>query len=197
MVLDSLGLAGIRPAESSRAEVLRATAGKRRLGKARHATIQIAVGFLELQQRGAREAPLYPHSRAGRFLKTVLATSESRKVTLKRDHIFWRAQLSNAWREQEHDGETYEFPCPHPAARMKPLRGQASEGRANAKGIPCLYLATRKETAMSEVRPWVGSYVSVGQFKLLRDIDIVDCSRNHATLVPYYFEEPRLKNALM
>jgi hypothetical protein len=130
------------------------------------------------------------------FLKIVLATWESRKVTLKSGNIFWRAQLGNACSKQVHDGEPHEFPCAHPAARMKPLRNQASEGRANSKGIPCLYLATRKETAMSEVRPWIGSYVSVGQFKLLRDIDIVDYSRNHAKLVPYYDEEPSPKKRI-
>lgn len=118
------------------------------------------------------------------FLKTVLATSATRKVHLNGGTNFWRAQLGNSWRERVQDGETYEEPCPHCDARMKPLRGQSSEGRANAKGIPCLYVAIRKETAMSEVRPWVGSYVSVGQFKLLRDIEISDCSRNHDKTVP-------------
>ena len=127
------------------------------------------------------------------FLKTVLATSTTRKVQLDSGLIFWRAQLGNDWMEREQDGETYKLPCAHPAARMKPLRGQASEGRANARGIPCLYVATRKETAMSEVRPWVGSYVSVGQFKLFRDVEIIDCSRNHDEVLPYYFKEPTPK----
>ena len=62
---------------------------------------------------------------------------------------------------------------------MKPLPDKAYDGRANPKGIPCLYLATRKETALSEVRPWIGSYVSVGQFKILRDVELIDCSRGH------------------
>jgi hypothetical protein len=127
------------------------------------------------------------------FLKTVLTTSASRKVQLQSGQFFWRAQLGHGWMEREQDGETFEVPCAHPRTRMKPLRGQASEGRANAKGIPCLYLATRKETAMSEVRPWIGSYVSVGQFKLLRDIEVIDCSRNHAKHVPYYVNEPKPK----
>lgn len=40
---------------------------------------------------------------------------------------------------------------------MKPLSNSASEGRANPKGIPYLYVATDKETAMSEVRPSLGA----------------------------------------
>lgn len=43
---------------------------------------------------------------------------------------------------------------------------------------------------MAEVRPWVGSYVSVGQFKTLRDIVLVDCSVNHARGFTIYIEEP-------
>jgi hypothetical protein len=128
------------------------------------------------------------------FLKTVLATAAPRRVLIKSGQYFWRAQLGNGWMQQEQDGQKYKEPCAHPATRMKPLRGQASEGRANAKGIPCLYLSTRKETAMSEVRPWVGSLVSVGQFRLLRDIEVIDCSLNHANNVPYYVDEPRPKN---
>jgi hypothetical protein len=127
------------------------------------------------------------------FLKAVLTTSATRKVQLKSGQIFWRAQLGHGWTDWEQDGETYQRVCAHPAARMKPLRGQASEGRANAKGIPCLYLANCKETAMSEVRPWVGSYVSVGQFKLLKDIEIIDCARNRDKTLPYYFDEPTPK----
>jgi RES domain len=72
---------------------------------------------------------------------------------------------------------------------MKPLRHRASEGRANPKGIPCLYLATTEKTAILEVRPWIGSYVSAGQFKLLRDCTLIDCSKTHRGF-PIYFEEP-------
>jgi hypothetical protein len=72
---------------------------------------------------------------------------------------------------------------------MKPLRDRASEGRANPKGIPYLYLATREKTAILEVRPWIGSYVSVGQFKLRGDCLLVDCSR-YPGEVPFYFKEP-------
>jgi RES domain-containing protein len=58
---------------------------------------------------------------------------------------------------------------------MKPLRDRAREGRANPKGIPYLYLATREETAVAEVRPWIGSYVSIAQFVLKRNVRVVNC----------------------
>jgi hypothetical protein len=59
---------------------------------------------------------------------------------------------------------------------MKPLPEKATDGRANPKGIACLYLATHKETATLEIRPLIGSYVSVGQFKVMREVRLVDCS---------------------
>lgn len=123
------------------------------------------------------------------FLTTVIETSHSRKVVMKEGVVLWRAQLGNEYRDQPQDGEVFEIECAYSPARMKPLPDKAYDGRANPRGIPCLYLATRKETALSEVRPWIGSYVSVGQFKILRDVKLIDCTRGHKSF-PIYFEEP-------
>jgi hypothetical protein len=84
----------------------------------------------------------------------------------------------------------FEIECAYSPEIMKPLPDKAYDGRANPKGIPCLYFATRKETALSEVRPWIGSYVSVGQFKILRDVELIDCSRGHKdTSLHFWFQE--------
>ncbi len=61
---------------------------------------------------------------------------------------------------------------------MAPLPALASEGRFNSKGIPVLYLSLNRTTALSEARPWIGELLSVGKFKLSRDIRVVDCSRH-------------------
>ncbi len=61
---------------------------------------------------------------------------------------------------------------------MKPLRDRTREGRANPKGIPYLYLATHEDVAMAEVRPWIGSNISLGRFLTTRDLCLVDCSRS-------------------
>lgn len=120
----------------------------------------------------------------------VLATSKTRRVQIKARSIFWRAQLGHDWRtEFDEDGAKIDdFPDAHPPSRMKPLSDRAPEGRANPKGIPYLYLATDKDTAMSEVRPWLGSYISLAQFRTVRELAIVDCSRNIERHV-IYFEE--------
>lgn len=67
---------------------------------------------------------------------------------------------------------------------MRPLHDRAYEGRVNPKGIPCLYLATTRQVAMSEVRPWLGSVVSVARFEVQCDLTVVDCSVFHGTTVP-------------
>ena len=65
---------------------------------------------------------------------------------------------------------------------MKPLRDRAKEGRANPAGIPVLYLASAKQTAISEVRPWIGTPLSVAQCKIVRDLKAVDLSFGHGKL---------------
>jgi hypothetical protein len=124
------------------------------------------------------------------FLQTVIETSHSRKVVMKEGFVLWRAQLGHEYREEKQGDEVFEIEAAYSPARMKPLRDKAYDGRANPKGIPCLYLATAKETALSEVRPWIGSYVSVGQFKILRDVELIDCSRGHKdSSLHFWFQE--------
>src|SRR5262249_26083446 len=76
----------------------------------------------------------------------------------------------------EQEDDEFEIEEAHPPDRMVPNVKYVGEGRANTRGIPCLYLASNGKTAMSEVRPWVGSYVSLAQVKVMRDREVVDCS---------------------
>jgi hypothetical protein len=55
----------------------------------------------------------------------------------------------------------------------KPFKEFVTGGRANPRGIPYLYLADDKKTAIAEVRPAKGQYVTVGFFKLNVDLNIV------------------------
>ena len=117
------------------------------------------------------------------FLKAVAETSLRRKIILKEGSNLWRARLGHEYKDERHGDDIFQIECAHSPDQMKPLPDKASDGRANSKGIPCLYLANRKETAVSEVRPWIGSYVSVGQFKILRNVELIDCSRGHGPAV--------------
>ena len=124
------------------------------------------------------------------FLETVLITCKSRERDINKDTVLWRAQLGHDWEPIYEAGEYIDdMPSPFSPDRMKPLNDRSPEGRVNPKGIPYLYLADNKETAMSEVRPWIGSIISIGQFKVLKDILIVDCSLDHQGFV-FHFKEP-------
>lgn len=125
------------------------------------------------------------------FLSNILKTSKECVKVIKAGSVFWRSQLGNDYRPVVLDGEEIvNEPTPYSPKRMKPAQYIASEGRANPKGIPYLYLATDKETAMSEIRPWLGSNISVGQFKTVKVLRLIDCSVHHTKGIVFYFKEP-------
>jgi hypothetical protein len=124
------------------------------------------------------------------FLNTLLETSKHRHRVISAGKYVWRAQLGNTIEVRQDEEISWEKEVPYPPDRMKPLTYAAQEGRVNPKGIPCLYMATTKETAMSEVRPWIGSNVSVGQFRLNRDLTLVDFSIGHSSKLKIFLEEP-------
>ncbi|MFT7405799.1 RES family NAD+ phosphorylase [Zhongshania sp.] len=134
------------------------------------------------------------------FLNSIVNTCQEREHTIKKDSIVWRAQNGHSWKPYcQHDPDTGEdihlddFPCPFPPNRMKPLSDSAAEGRANSKGIPHLYIATDKETAMAEVRPWLGTILTVAHLKITRDLKILDFSVEHGNdnfKLKFIFEEP-------
>lgn len=137
--------------------------------------------YWDFAQSVKRRARYVFEDQVEEFLRTVISTSKSRRRDLQAGCVLWRAQLGHDWQTIRQDEHEDELPAPFPSARMKPLPDSAREGRVNPKGIPCLYLATDKETAMAEVRPWLGSYVSVGQFSTLENLVLVDCSVEHAS----------------
>lgn len=108
------------------------------------------------------------------FVDTVLSTSHTRSATLPKGSVLWHAQLGHDWRPEGDEGEEYR--CAHRNKRMKPDPDKVTDGRANPRGIAYLYLATNKTTAALEVRPSIGSYVSIAQFKIQREVQLVDCS---------------------
>jgi hypothetical protein len=112
-----------------------------------------------------------------KFLSTLLEQGRNRIEIIPEGSIFWRAQVGHELEAFYEEGEHVDdVPCPFFPERMKPPRDRAREGRANPKGIPYLYGASCKETAMAEVRPWLGAMISVGQFKMLRSATVVNCS---------------------
>jgi hypothetical protein len=111
------------------------------------------------------------------FIATVLATLRDRDVTLRKGMVLFRAQRGIDY-VSFHKNRPEE-PTGYTALRMKPRPSRSIEGRANAAGVPVLYLGTTEQTVISEVRPWVGAEISVAQFKLKRKLRALDLSRGH------------------
>lgn len=55
-----------------------------------------------------------------------------------------------------------------------PPRIKAKAGRVNPDGISILYLADTKETTLYEIRAGIYDYVTVGTFRLLRDMEVIN-----------------------
>lgn len=83
------------------------------------------------------------------------------RKTYKAGDLFYRARIS----------ESLGYPINEMSA---PPAGKSSEGRANARGITCLYVANDIDTTLHEVRAGVFDFVSVGTFRLKQDITVVD-----------------------
>lgn len=62
----------------------------------------------------------------------------------------------------------------HKDEMFAPPLGTAIGGRANPTGISYLYLASDYTTAVSEIRASALDYITIGEFKLLEDIEVID-----------------------
>ena len=126
------------------------------------------------------------------FLNEVSRTSKKRVKTLPAGMPLWRARIGHDTYEEEYEGKKIrEIPDALSQKEMKPLKSEAREGRANPEGIPVLYLSTLPETAMSEVRPWIGSWVSCARFETIRDLSVVDFTMDYSRGISIFFKEPK------
>jgi hypothetical protein len=129
-------------------------------------------------ERSVLQKMRYMHEESVRdFLRAVQETSVTRLQVLPSGKVLWRAQKGHSYR-QEHQGDPdyIEVECALAPERMKPLPEKVTDGRMNPRGIAYLYLAMDQNTACAEVRPWLKSYISLGQFNTGRDLRIVDCT---------------------
>lgn len=111
------------------------------------------------------------------FLSRIRRSVRERIEMLPAGETFWRAQIGHDWESGDEEAQRRRMPLQN--ERMKPWIDKAFEGRVNPKGISCLYLATSEYVAMSEVRPWIGTTLSLARFRTVRALRIVDCSLFH------------------
>ncbi|PJE79345.1 hypothetical protein CI610_01697 [invertebrate metagenome] len=128
---------------------------------------------------------------ARNFLQGIKDTCESRVEVVQPNSEMWRAQMGHDTLPfMQYEVYVDDIFVPYSEKRMRPLPDSASEGRVNPKGIPCLYVASNKETAMSEIRPWLGSIISVARFTNTKKLRVIDFSKHHDDSLPFYFAEP-------
>lgn len=120
------------------------------------------------------------------FIDTILFTATKREFILKEGKTLKRARIGSLYEEKEDlDGKLkieYEpLPCKDLVA---PPPDKAIDGRINPRGISYLYLSNHEETAILEVRSWIGQDVSVGYFEISNNLKCIDTSRDKE--FPYF-----------
>jgi hypothetical protein len=101
------------------------------------------------------------------LLRGANAANQSFQRTVPSGTTLFRAQ------GHQHTEQT----TPLTKERLKaPPPELATAGRANASGISVLYVAETVETAVAEVRPFTGGFISVGTCRALQDIRVFDLS---------------------
>jgi hypothetical protein len=105
------------------------------------------------------------------FLANIKRTLPPRERSLARGNILYRGQIGHDEQELEGGPEIKGYT----ATRMKPIPNKGKEGRGNPKGITYLYLSNDENTALAELRPHLGQYLSSAQFEIQKDLRLVDC----------------------
>lgn len=130
--------------------------------------------FYDFQQE-LHTSRYLPTERKNAYLEKVGAESRGRLVRMTAGSRLWRAQIGAEVELYDPEDLPLAVPSgPLGHVRMIPDPKMTREGRASPAGAPVLYLASDRETAMSEVRPWVGVDITVAEFALRHDLDIVD-----------------------
>jgi hypothetical protein len=127
-------------------------------------------------------------SEAEQFLDAIRRTSHQRSSKFSKGRNLVRARIGHGWRHVEEIDD--EVPAAYPPKEMKPPTDRAMEGRANPKGIPMLYLCSSKDAAMSEVRPWIGSMISLGYFETTKELRLVNCTSDGKLKNKLFFLNP-------
>ena len=109
------------------------------------------------------------------FFETLIETGKTRIKYYRKGKIFWRAQLGCQLIPTIENGKhIFDLQVPFTKERMKPITNKAKEGRSNPSGIPFLYVATDGKTAMAEVKPWIGSRITLAKLKTNRKLSLIN-----------------------
>lgn len=135
-------------------------------------------------------------SEVNEFIINIKETLPKRIKILTKDKILYRAQIGCDEIDCEVTGMDITGYSPE---RMKPILNKGIEGRANPKGISYLYLSTDINTSLAELRPNREQYLSSAQFKVRRDLKIVNCYSvpRHYDYFECLFNEPKSQDEII
>lgn len=131
----------------------------------------------------------YVHSEEVKeFLFNIKRSLPERERSLVANTILSRAQIGY----DEHEEEGQVILSGFSQSRMKPIPFKCCEGRANPKGISYLYLSNDENTSLAELRPHIGENISSAQFKVTRNLRVIDCYSvpKHFTYISCVFNPP-------
>lgn len=132
-------------------------------------------------------------NRYNEFLSIIVEIAKKRNVVYKKGEPFIRARKGSK-QEKSLDSRLDEniknllgsfLPYDKTEMWAPPLELNVN-GRVNPCGISCLYVATDRETAIAEVKPYIGEKISVATFRSNNDVKLVDFTTGRADWMVVY-----------
>ncbi|MGE6116206.1 RES domain-containing protein [Aeromonas salmonicida] len=142
-----------------------------------HLTEELDVKWEEIKKSLQSEARFF-NARVKVFFDQIFSDLESHITHDGGNAITYIDSNTSLFRARVFDSlDKIEHALKHPENEFGPPPHQyATSGRMNAQGIPVFYGAMSSDIAIAEVRPAVGSYVVVAQFKPVKPLRILDIS---------------------
>lgn len=95
------------------------------------------------------------------------------------------AEVSQVWyRARIEEGRAFK-----PNEMGAPPARRAGSGRANPVGIAYLYVGSTQQTAVTEVRPHAGEILSVAEFNVNQNLDLIDLRSPRLMITPFVMED--------
>ena len=121
---------------------------------------------------------------ARRYIQTLKQRHFSKRFGRLLDHVYEKCEaggISSGERgEAMPNAKLNKMVKPTFSRRFSQRYEAQGTGRTRGKNQPKRHSGTTSDTAMAEIRPGMGELVSLGRFKVLSDVQIVNCSKYHS-----------------
>lgn len=109
-------------------------------------------------------------------------TINHERISYLLSQLIYKDSLPQKW----YRARIQESEEPYPLEKMgPPPKDKATHGRANPVGIPYLYIASDVLTSISEVRPHTGEFVTVAEFRIVREVKLADLRNPRSSISPF------------